>query len=225
MKTDAQIQKDVMDQLKWDPFLSSATIGVAVKDGVVTLSGEVDSFARKVAAERQTLQVAGVRAIAEDMQIGVLPASRKSDADIAGAVVHALQWNSSVPDDKIKVRVEDGDVYLEGEVDWEYQRAAARNAVEQIVGVRWVHNGITLKPRATTGDVRQKINEAFQRSANIDANKITVIVDGNTATLHGTVRSFAEKEDAGKAAWTAPGITRVSNQLKISMESQGIFEF
>ncbi|GAB4092546.1 BON domain-containing protein [Flaviaesturariibacter terrae] len=225
MKADAQIQKDVMDQLKADPFLSRFSIGVAVKNGIVTLSGEVDSYAGKIAAERAARAVFGVKAIAEDLQIGVSPVNNRTDADIAASVVQALRWDVSVPDEKIRVKVEEGNVFLEGEVDWNYQRVAARRAIESIEGVRWVYNELVLRPKATPQDVKQRIDAAFHRSASIDADQISISVDGNVVTLRGRVRSFAEKEDAANAAWKVPGVTRVDDQLEISFEREGILDF
>ncbi|OCX54012.1 ornithine aminotransferase [Mucilaginibacter sp. PPCGB 2223] len=215
MKTDSQIQKDVMDELKWQPFLSSSEIGVAVKNGVVTLSGIVDSYSKKIDAEKAAKNVAGVKAVAEDIQVGVSPVYRKTDAEIAQAVLNALKWHSAVPDDKIKIKVENGVVTLEGELEWEYQRVSARTAIQNLTGVRSVTNLITMKPRVSPIELEQKIRAAFHRSASIDANKIHPTVSGTTVTLTGKVRSFAESEDAENAAWAAPGVYHVLNQLDI----------
>lgn len=215
MKTDVQIQKDVMDELKWAPFLNSSEIGVAVKDGIVTLSGQVDSYAKKVAAEKAAKKVRGVRAIAEDIHIGVSPTFRKTDTEIADAVMNALKWHTAVQEEKIKVSVEDGCVKLEGEVDWDYQRKNAVNTVQNLSGVRYVSNLLTIKPAVTTPDVKQKIFAAFHRSATVDASKITAEVSGSKVILKGSVRSFAEKKDAENAAWSAPGVTNVDSKLQV----------
>ncbi len=217
MKNDAQIQKDVMEQLKWDPYLNAAEIGVAVKDGVVTLSGHVDAYLKKVYAERAAKKVKGVKAIAEDIQIGVSPIGQRSDTEIAEAVVKALKWHTGVQDEHVKIKVDGGVVYLTGEVDWEFQRSNARTAIENFGGVRSIINQITVKPRISQQDIQQKIGAAFQRHASLDAQKITAEVNGSIVTLRGTVRSFAEKDDAESAVWAAPGVTYVHNNLDIKV--------
>lgn len=220
MKSDAQIQKDVMDQLKSEPFLNAAEIGVAVKNGIVTLSGRVDSFSKKMTAERATKKVMGVKAIAEDIQIDVFPHDR-TDAEIAESVLRALRWHSGVQEEKVKIRVENGVVKLEGEVEWNFQRSNARMAIEHIDGVRSVINLIEVKPAVKPTDIQQKISNAFHRHATLDAKNITVEVNGSRITLRGTVRSFAEKEDADYAAWTAPGVTIVDNRLELKIPGYG----
>jgi osmotically-inducible protein OsmY len=217
MKSDVQIQTDVMDQLKWEPFLKASEIGVAVKNGVVTLSGQVDSYSKKLAAENAAKKIKGVKAIAEDLQIGVSPAYRKTDTDIAAAVLNALKWHAAVQEEKVKIKVEDGFVKLEGEVEWEYQRNYAKSAIEHLEGVRSVLNLITVKPQVSPSEVQHKISAAFQRSASLDADKITANVVGSKVILRGYVRSYAEKEDAENAAWAAPGVTSVENNLEIKL--------
>lgn len=215
MKTDLQIQQDVMDELKWQPFLNSSEIGVAVKNGIVTLSGIVDSYSKKLDAEKAAKKVVGVKAIAEDIQIGVSPVYRKTDAEIAEAVLNALKWHSAIPEEKITVKVEDGNVTLGGELEWEYQKLNARNAIQYLSGVRSVINLITIKPKLDPFELERKISAAFQRSATIDASKVNVSTIGNKVVLTGKVRSFAESEDAEDVAWAAPGVYHVDNKLTI----------
>jgi len=222
MKTDAQIQKDVMEQLKWEPFLNSSAIGVSVKNGVVTLSGIVDSFSKKVATEKATKKISGVKAIAEDIQIGVSPSYRKTDAEIADAILNALKWNTAVQAEKIKIKVEDGIVTLDGEAEWDFQRSSASSSIENLAGVKSVNNLITLKPKVSITDVEKQITSAFHRSATIDANKIHCDVFGSTITLRGSVRSYVENKDAEYAAWNVPGVTSVINKLEIKVPEYAI---
>jgi osmotically-inducible protein OsmY len=223
MKSDNEIQKDVIEQLKWEPFLNASQIGVSVKNGIVTLSGQVDTYSKKVLAEKTTKKVAGVKAIAEDIMVGISPSYKKTDTEIAEAVVNALKWHTMIPEDKVKVSVEDGNVKLEGEVEWEYQRNQAKTAIENLIGVRFVTNLVAVKPKVTPYELQLKINASFLRSANIDAGKISADVSGSKVTLRGKVRSFAEREDAENAVWSAPGITTVENKLVIE-EPEYAFE-
>lgn len=216
MKTDAEIQKDVMDELKWDPFLNSSEIGVAVKNGIVTLSGQVETYSKKIFAERAVKRVAGVKAVAEDIHVGPSPVYNKTDTEIAQAVVNAFKWHTVIPEGKITVKVEDGQVLLNGEVDWEFERESAKKAVENLPGVRSVTNLIRVGPRASVADIQKKINAAFHRSATIDSGKVVAEVIGNKVILRGKVRSFSEKEDAEKAAWAAEGVSHVESHLEIA---------
>lgn len=215
MKTDIQIQKDVMDELKWQPFLQSSEIGVSVTDGVVTLSGQVDNYGKKLAAENAAKKVSGVKAIAEDIRVGVSPSYRKTDMEIAVAVINALKWHTAIPDDRIKIKVEDGVVKLEGEVEWDFQRTSAKNAVQYLTGVHSVLNLITVRPKLSADDLEKKIRAAFHRSATVDSGKVNVAVLGNKAILTGTVRSFAEKEEAEDAVWAAPGVFSLESKLVV----------
>ena len=217
MKTDVQIQKDVMEELKWEPGLRASDIGVTAKDGVVTLSGQVDSYLKKLSAERAAKRVVGVKAVAEDIQVGSSPSYAKTDSEIAAAALNALKWNSAVQDEKIKIKVEDGIVKLEGEVEWDFQRNHAKKALESLTGVKMVLNLISLKPRVSADGIEQKIAAAFQRHASIDSKGIDVSVSGSKVILRGKVRSFAEKDDAADAAWAAPGVTSVENYIDIEV--------
>jgi VCBS repeat-containing protein len=223
MKSDVQIQNDVMEELKWEPFLNASEIGVAVKNGIVTLSGQVDSYSKKIAAEKAAKKVSGVKAIAEDIVIGVSPTHKKTDTEIAEAVLNALKWHTAVQEEKIKIKVEEGNVRLDGEVDWEYQRTNAKTAIENLSGVRSVINFITVRAKVLVTDVKQKITAAFHRSATIDAARVKTEITGNKVILRGMVRSLAEKEDAETAAWNAPGVTVVENRLLVE-EPEYAFE-
>ena len=215
MKTDLEIQQDVINELRWQPFLKSANIGIAVKDGVVTLSGTVDNYAQKIEAEKAAKKVSGVKAIAEDIQIGVSPSYKKTDAEIVESIMGALKWHAAVPEENIKVKVENGNVTMEGQVEWEYQRNSAKKAVNNLLGVRNVINLINVKPKLTSFDVRAKITQALQRTATVDAERVSIQVEGTKVTLDGKVRSFAEKEDIEDAAWCAPGVIRVESHLEL----------
>lgn len=213
MRTDSQIQKDIVDELKWEPSLQDEDIGVAVHDGVVTLAGFVDSYANKWKAERVASRVKGVKAIANDLEVKLPTSSSRPDPDIARAALAALKWNVMVPDDRIKVKVEKGWLTLEGDVDWNFQREEAERSVRYLTGVLGVTNLVSVRARPAPSDIKRKIKETLERSAEFDADRITVEVDGHKAVLRGTVRSYAEKRDAERAARNAPGVTDVENDL------------
>ena len=216
MKTDAELQQDVMNELKWEPTIKSAEIGVTVKDGVVTLSGYVDSYVKKGAAERAAARVFGVRAVTEEIKVRLPGSLKRSDEDIAGAVARVLEWNVLVPHDRVKVQVQDGLVTLSGEVDWGYQKFAAEEAVRYLMGVVWFSNQITVKPTVKPLDIKAKIESAFQRNALLDSRRITIETRGNCIILSGSVHSWAERAEAQWAAWAAPGVSEVENNIIIS---------
>jgi osmotically-inducible protein OsmY len=215
IRTDEEIQRDVLAELKWDAQVQPNEIGVSVKDGVVILSGWVDSFLKKWAAEEAAHRVPGVKAVANDIEVR-LP-SERTDADVAAAVIRALEWDAGIPSDKIEVTVSKGWVTLKGEVEWQYQKEDAERVVRRLSGVKGVSNLIVVKPRTTASELKKKIEEALVRNAQIDASRITVEVQGSKAILKGTVRSWAEKEEAERVAWLAPGITSVENRITLEI--------
>ncbi|MDO9185803.1 MAG: BON domain-containing protein [Bacteroidia bacterium] len=218
MKTDLEIQKDVMEELKWEPMLNVSEIGVAVKNGIVTLSGTVETYSKKLAAESAAKRVSGVKAVAMDIEVTIAKSGKRNDTEIAQAALNALKWNTQLSSEKIKVMVEDGWVTLEGTLEWEFQRIAARNALEYLIGVKGITNKITISPKTKIIDIKQKIKAAFQRSATIEADRINIETKGDKVILTGTVRSYSEKMDAEEAACAAPGIREVDNQLELESE-------
>jgi len=215
IRTDEELQKEVLAELKWDAQIQPNEIGVSVKDGVVTLTGWVDSYLKKWSAEDAAHKVAGVKAVANDIEIKL--ATERTDSDIAEAAVHALEWDAGVPSDRVKATVSKGGVTLKGEVEWQYQKQDAEQVVRRLAGVKGVTNLITVKPHVTPSELKKKIEDALVRNAEIDANKITVEVQGSKAILKGTVRAWAEKEEAARVAWSAPGITSVENRITVEI--------
>jgi len=213
---DAQIQADVLAELKWDARVASNEIGVSVTRGVVTLTGRVDRYTKRWAAEEAALRVRGVKAVANEIEVQISPSENRTDTDIAEAAVNALRWDTLVPSEKVQATVSKGWITLTGRVEWQFQKVAAERAVRGLAGVTGVSNLITVEPEVKPSELKRKIEDALLRSVETDAKKITVEVEGSKVTLRGTVRSFAEKEEAARAAWSAPGITTVDNQIVVS---------
>ena len=223
MKNDLELQQDILNELNWQPFIDSSKIGVKVNNGVVNLFGQVPSYAQKIAAEKAVKKITGVKAIAEDIEVRLNPAHQKTDAELATSVLNALKWHSAVPEDKIQVKVEEGIVTLEGELEWDYQRNSAKNAIANLSGVKGVHNLITLDTKVSEFDVKKLISNALHRTATIDAEKITVELKGGRVILKGTVSSYTEKEDAEEAAWCAPGVVTVESHLMVEPQMELAF--
>jgi osmotically-inducible protein OsmY len=215
MKSDVEILKDVQDELKWDPYLSSSEIGASVKNGIVTLTGIVDAYWKKISAENAVKKISGVTAVVQKIEVKLSESGKRKDTDIAEAIQSAFRWSVLVPKDKIKVKVENGWVTLEGSVEWDFEKNAAQRAVEKLEGVSGVINNIKVAPKVTPGEIKQKIRSAFFRSATVDSDRVTVDVDGGTVTLRGKVRSWAERKEAEREAWLAPGVTKVINDIEI----------
>ena len=216
MKTDAQLRNDVMDELDWEPAIKSTNVGVAVKDSIVTLSGHLDTYAEKYAIERVVQRVEGVKAVALELDVKLAPDHRRSDSEIASAIENALAWHVLIPADRIRVTVEKGWGTLTGELDWAYQRTDAEQAVRPLTGVVGVTNRINLKPKTSPSNIANRIRDALARHAEHEAKHIEVTVSGNAVTLHGKVSSWAERQAAQGAAWSAPGITDVTNKIEVT---------
>jgi osmotically-inducible protein OsmY len=216
IRSDEQIQKDVLAELKWDARVQPNEIGVAVKEAIVTLTGWVDSYIKRWAAEESAQRVRGVKAVVNEIEVRLPTSAERTDEDLAKAAVEALELDALVPAEKVQVTVSKGWVTLRGEVEWQYQKEDAERVVRRLTGVRGVTNLITVKPRVTSTELKEKIQSAFLRSAQTDAQRITVEVQGTKVILKGTVRSWAEREEAERAAWLAPGVTAVDNRIAVS---------
>lgn len=214
-KKDTQLQKDVKNELNWDPSVTSCHVSVVASDGIVTLRGSVPHYFEKAAAEQAAQRVGGVRAVADELEVELMGPYERSDEDIARAALMALDWNYQVPED-VKVTVEKGWITLRGEAEWAFQKSAAKTVVSQLMGVRGVTNEINIKAKVQPSDVKNRIEEALKRTAEHEGHKINVEVDGDRVTLSGDVHSLFEIGDAGLAAWNAPGVTAVENNLKLA---------
>ena len=216
MKSDSEIERDVRDELKWDPDLDATDIAVSVKNGVVTLTGFTRSYTDRLEAELAAKRVAGVHAVANDIEVRLPAIDQRPDPDIARDAVVALKSELPISHDRIKVIVKDGWITLEGAVEWQYQKTTAETAVRRVKGVKGVTSVIAVKPKVEPSELQRKIMEAFKRNAEVDANRITVEAHGSEVILKGTVRSWIEREEAERVAWSAPGITRVEDRIVVS---------
>ena len=215
MKTDSDLKKDVLSELMWDPLIAEARVGVTVSDGVVTLTGHLDTYAEKVAAKRAAERVSGVKAIAVELDVIPVGVHQRNDTEIATAVEHALGWNTSVPQDRVKVTVEKGWVTLNGELDWNFQRRAVERMIRPLKGVVGITDNIRLKALPVPVNLSNRIQDALTRQAVREARRIEISMDGSVVTLCGHVHSWAERNAAEGATWSAPGVSRVNNQLTI----------
>jgi osmotically-inducible protein OsmY len=216
MRSDSEIERDVREELKWDPDLDAEDIAISVKDGVVTLAGFTKSYSDRLEAENAAKRVAGVHAVANDIEVRLPSIDQRPDPDIARDAIANLKAQLPISHDRIKAIVKDGWLTLEGAVEWQYQKTTAENAVRQVKGVKGVTNVISVKPKVEPTDIQRRIQEAFKRNAEVDANRITVETHGSEVILKGTVRSWIEREEAERVAWSAPGITYVDDRIVVS---------
>jgi osmotically-inducible protein OsmY len=216
MRSDSEIERDVKEELEWNPDLDATNIAVSVKDGVVALTGFVRSYTDKYEAEQAAKRVLGVRAVANDLEVRMPSVDERPDPDIARDAVAALKAQLPISSEHIKAVVKNGWITLEGEVEWQYQKSTAENAVRRLKGVRGVINNIAVKPHAEPTEIKRKIQDAFKRNAELDAARITVETHGGEVVLKGTVRSWIEREEAERVAWSAPGVTRVVDEIVVN---------
>ena len=216
MKTDTQLQSDVIAELSWEPSINAEDIGVEVKDGIVTLAGHIGTYAEKVGAERAAMRVSGVKALAVEMDVKLAGSSKRNDVDIARSVDNVLQWTTYLPKDTVKIKVESGFVTLPGEVAWAFQREAAISAVRFLMGVKGVNDQLVIKPQLSAPVVKADIEAALKRRARKDANEISVSVHGTDVTLSGKVHSWSERELATNTAWASPGVKRVVDNITLT---------
>jgi osmotically-inducible protein OsmY len=216
MKSDTQLRRHVLDELEWQPSVNASHITVAAKDGVISLTGSVPRYAEKMEAERIAKSVVGVKAVVNDVKVQLAESREWNDAEIASAALYALKWHAWIPDDRVKVSVRNGWVTLEGDVDWQFERAAAREVVSHLTGVKGVTDLISLTTKPQPADIASKIEAAFKRNAEIDARHVQVEAHDNTVVLTGKVTSPSELAEAERVAWAAPGVTKVENRLTVS---------
>ncbi len=214
-KTDSALKADIVNELVWDPAIKEAAVGVAVKDGVVTLTGHLDTYGEKDASVRAVRRIAGVKAIAVEIDVKLSPSHQRSDTDIAKGAEVALRWNTTVPPDSVRVTVDHGWVTLQGEVEWNFQRESAAKAIRSLVGVVGVSNELKLTTQVQVADLARKIEDALRRQALRDAQHIQIAVKGDTVKLTGTVHSWQERQAAQGVAWSAPGVRSVVNELEV----------
>lgn len=218
-KSDKDLRMHVLDELDWEPSIDAGEVGVAMSEGVVTLTGTVTSYAQKRAAERAVLRVEGVKGVANDIKVEIPEEHQRNDTDITKAAIRAIEWHTQLPAEDIKVKVENGWITLQGSVEWNYQRSRAERAVRYLVGVRGVSNQLKVKSKTTPGDLRKRIKKALERQADTEAERIRISVDGDKVTLSGEVQSWADREDIEYAVWGAPGVTEVKNNLKVERKA------
>lgn len=214
--TDQSMKQAVLDELKWDPSINSAHIGVTARDGVVTMSGHVDSYAERWAAEKAAERVSGVRAVAEELEVHYPANMETGDDDIAKRAIQSISWDVMVPNDKVKINVAKGFITLTGELDYQYQKEAVESGIRRLSGVNGIFNEITIKPKVAPADLKAKIKAALVRNAQIDAEEIDVSTDGGNVTLRGGVDTYYERVVAERVAWSAPGVTRVDDLLTVN---------
>jgi osmotically-inducible protein OsmY len=213
--TDTDLKRHVENAMDWEPSLEAKDIGVSADGGVVTLRGNVRSYTEKLMAERAALRVYGAKAVANDLKVHVANAFQRTDTEIAQAAVSALKWHTIVPDGRVTVTVKDGWITLAGNLDWHYQHDAAARAVRDLTGVKGVTNDIRVQPQVKAGDVQAKIEAAFTRSAEIDARRVNVTAVDGKVVLSGNVRSWAERWEAERAAWAAPGVHQIDDRITV----------